>query len=217
MCEWHLLESCRLQRAWLQAVLTATFFKWSIKEAKSLAPTLRQKLSQWLVENNFNADSCPWSALFSDDHIVLHYLGRVPPNTTSSLHPRSSLLFDFNVTMAQAKIRQGTVQWNSSRIHSSAHLSSYLHGSLQHTFGSWEQGSAISGWAESDGWLVLQAGSLVTGSLPTETQPAYLLSQGASNFHRLSWFFPALWQAALPSWDETPIGKALHQLVYPRE
>lgn len=85
VCEWHLLEPCRLQRAWLQAVLIATFFKWSIKEAKSLAPTLRQKLSQWFVENNFNADSCPWSALFSDDHIVLHYLGSVPPNTTSSL------------------------------------------------------------------------------------------------------------------------------------
>lgn len=59
VCEWHLLEPCRLQRAWLQAVLIATFFKWSIKEAKSLAPTLRQKLSQWFVENNFNADSCP--------------------------------------------------------------------------------------------------------------------------------------------------------------
>lgn len=34
------------------------------------------------------------------------------------------------------------------------------------------------------------AGSLIIGSLPTETQPAYLPSQGASDLHWLSWFFP---------------------------
>lgn len=63
------------------------------------------------------------------------------------------------------------------------------------------------GWAESDEkdmWW--NAGNLITGSLPTETQPAYLLFQGTSNVHWLSWFLPGafnklLCPAEIRSWE----------------
>lgn len=67
-----------------------------------------------------------------------------------------------------------------------------------------------SGWAESDGkdmWW--NAGNLITGSLPTETQPAYLLSQGTSNVYWLSWFLPSAYNkllcpAEIRSWEARP-------------
>lgn len=95
---------------------------------------------------------------------------------------------DFNIFMANDRVEWGMGQWNKSTIHSFIATFMSLSKALLASE-SWD--FAVSGWAESDEkdmWW--NAGNLITGSLPTETQPAYLLSQGTSNLHWLSWFFP---------------------------
>lgn len=77
-------------------------------------------------------------------------------------------------------------------------LYNYLLESLKYTLGPRIWDFAISDWAESDEkGMWWKAGNLITGSLPTETQPAYLLSQGTSNLHWLGWFFPGAYNKRL--------------------
>lgn len=82
---------------------------------------------------------------------------------------------DFNIFMANDRVEWGMGQWNKSTIHSFIATFMSLSKALLASE-SWD--FAVSGWAESDEkdmWW--NAGNLITGSLPTETQPAYLLSQ----------------------------------------